>query len=155
MMILKKISCETKRVGMKQNLPWKTNHPDLPTNETGSRRRLNNLVKRLERNETYQRYDDIIQGQIEQNIIELAPAEVTGKEFYIPHKGIVRQPAQTTKLLGLSWDKSQDTLSVTTNKEKPASTKRAALSQLAKVIRPPRFGIANDIAWEAPLSGNV
>jgi hypothetical protein len=80
------------------NLPWKTNHPDLPTNETGSRRRLNNLVKRLERNGTYQRYDDIIQDQLEQKIIELAPAEVTGKEFYIPHKGIVRQSAQTTKL---------------------------------------------------------
>ena len=80
------------------NLPWKTNHPDLPTNETGSRRRLNNLVKRLERNGTYQRYDDIIQDQLEQKIIELASAEVTGKEFYIPHKGIVRQSAQTTKL---------------------------------------------------------
>jgi hypothetical protein len=80
------------------NLPWKTNHPDLPTNGTGSRRRLNNLVKRLERNGTYQRYDDIIQDQLEQKIIELAPAEVTGKELYIPHKGIVRQSAQTTKL---------------------------------------------------------
>ena len=49
------------------NLPWKTNDPDLPTNETGSRRRLNNLVKRLERNGTYQRYDDIIQDHINLN----------------------------------------------------------------------------------------
>jgi hypothetical protein len=45
---------------------------------------------------------------------------------------------------------------VTTNKEKPASTKRGAFSQLAKVYDfLSRFGLANDIAWEAPLSGNV
>ena len=28
-------------------LPWKSNHPPLPTNEIGSRRRLENLLKRL------------------------------------------------------------------------------------------------------------
>lgn len=33
------------------NLPWKPNHPSLPSNEAGSRQRLNNLVKRLERND--------------------------------------------------------------------------------------------------------
>ena len=35
------------------NLPWKPNHEDLPTNEAGSKRRLDNLVKRLKRNGTY------------------------------------------------------------------------------------------------------
>ena len=29
------------------SLSWKSNHPHLPTNEAGSRRRLDNLVKRL------------------------------------------------------------------------------------------------------------
>ena len=72
------------------NLPWKPNHPVLSTNEKGSRRRLNNLVKRLNRNGSYQQYDDIIKEQLNQGIIEPAPAEVTGKELYIPHKGIVR-----------------------------------------------------------------
>ena len=80
------------------NLPWKPDHPHLPTNETGSRRRLNNLVKKLERNGNYEQYNDIIQEQFEKGIIEPAPAEVNGKEFYIPHKGVVKQSAETTKL---------------------------------------------------------
>ena len=35
------------------NLSWNPDHPDLSTNETGSRRRLNNLVRKLERNGNY------------------------------------------------------------------------------------------------------
>ena len=61
------------------NLPWKPDHPHLPTNETGSRRRLNNLVKKLKRNGNYEQYNDIIQEQFEKGIIEPAPAEVNGK----------------------------------------------------------------------------
>ncbi|XP_028415553.1 uncharacterized protein LOC114538695 [Dendronephthya gigantea] len=80
------------------NLPWKPSHPNLPSNETGSQRRLKSLVKRLERNGNYKQYNDIIQDQLEQGIIEPAPLEVTGKEFYIPHKGITKQSAETTKL---------------------------------------------------------
>ena len=41
-----------------------------------------------------------------------------------------------TRLLGLPWDKIQDTLSVVTNKEESATTKRGALSHLAKVYDP-------------------
>lgn len=38
-----------------------------------------------------------------------------------------------TRLLGLLWDKANDTLSVVMNKQVPAMTKRGALSHLAKV----------------------
>ena len=31
------------------NLPWKANHPKLPTNEAGSRRRLTSLVRKVTR----------------------------------------------------------------------------------------------------------
>lgn len=41
-----------------------------------------------------------------------------------------------TKLLGLPWNKSDDTLSVVTSNVDVANTKRAALSQLAKVYDP-------------------
>ena len=41
-----------------------------------------------------------------------------------------------TKLLGLSWNKAKDTLSVVMSKEVPATTKRGALSHLAKVYDP-------------------
>ena len=80
------------------NLPWKPNHPPLPSNEAGSRRRLNNLVKRLERNDMYEQYDEIIQDQLEKGIVEPAPPDASGNEFYIPHKGVVKQTAETTKL---------------------------------------------------------
>jgi hypothetical protein len=41
-----------------------------------------------------------------------------------------------TKLLGLPWNKSDDTLSVVTSNVDVANTKRAALSQLAKIYDP-------------------
>ena len=41
-------------------LPWKVNHPTLPTNEAGSKRRLEQLVRKLERNGKYEEYDSII-----------------------------------------------------------------------------------------------
>ena len=79
-------------------LPWKPNHPPLPTNEMGSRRRLENLVKRLKSNDRYHDYDAIIQQQLDEGVIEVAPVEATGTEFYIPHKAVVKNSAQSTKL---------------------------------------------------------
>ena len=78
------------------NLPSKPNHPDLPTNETGSKRRLDNLVKRLKRNGTYEQHDEIIQDQLKQEVIETAPPNPTKKEFYIPHKGAAKLDAEST-----------------------------------------------------------
>ena len=77
-----------------------------------------------------------------------------------------------TKLLGLTWDKDQDTLKVTLRKEEnqeTVSTKRSALSQLAKIYDP--LGLASpttllgkllyremckaNIAWNAELSAHL
>ena len=79
-------------------LPWKANHPELPTNEAGSRRRLQQLVKRLERDGNYEDYDSIIQEQLQSGVIERAPTEPKGKEYYIPHKGVSKKDAESTKL---------------------------------------------------------
>ena len=79
-------------------LPWRGNHPTLPTNEAGSKRRLNHLVRKLEQTGQYERYDEIIQEQLKHGIIEAAPQKATGKEFYIPHKGVTRDDAEGTKL---------------------------------------------------------
>ena len=51
-------------------LPWKPNHPPLPTNKMGSRRRLENLVKRLKSNDRYHDYNAIIQQQLDEGVIE-------------------------------------------------------------------------------------
>ena len=80
------------------NLPWKANHPHLPTNETGSKRRLTSLVRKLTREGNYEQYDDIIKDQLNEGVIERAPDEPSGKEYYLPHKGVVKQSAETTKL---------------------------------------------------------
>ena len=78
-------------------MPWKVNHPTLPTNEAGSKKRLE-LVRKLERNGQYEEYDSIIQEQPTEGIVEPAPEVATGREFYIPHKGVTRENAKSTKL---------------------------------------------------------
>jgi len=43
-------------------------------------------------------YDTVIREQLEEGIVEQAPAEVTGREFYLPHRAVVHKNAETTKL---------------------------------------------------------
>ncbi|XP_066029903.1 uncharacterized protein [Pocillopora verrucosa] len=81
------------------NLPWKGNHPPLSNNHTGSLKRLKNLVRKLEIQGELERYNDIIQTQLSQGIVEHADEVVKdGKEFYIPHKAVVRENAESTKI---------------------------------------------------------
>ena len=42
-------------------------------------------------------YDAVISEQLEQGVVEKAPEKVEGKEFYLPHRAVVRE-AETTKL---------------------------------------------------------
>ena len=55
-------------------------------------------MKRLKRNGTYEQYDAVIRDQLKQGVIETAPPNPTKKEFYIPHKGVAKQGAESTKL---------------------------------------------------------
>ena len=81
------------------SLPWKGNHPPLPSNEAGSLRRLTGLVKELRSQEMIERYDQVIQDQIKTGIVERVSGPATGQhEFYIPHKAVARDTAETTKL---------------------------------------------------------
>ena len=77
-------------------LPLKGNHAPLPSNERGSKRRLDQLIRKLEKNGQYVEYNKIIQDQLQQGAIEIALMEPTG--YYIPHKGVTRQNAESTKL---------------------------------------------------------
>ena len=79
--------------------PWKENHPPLPKNRTGSLKRLENLVHRLERRGQLKRYNDIIHDQLKRGNVERTDeAGSVGKELYIPHKAVVRENAETTKV---------------------------------------------------------
>lgn len=80
-------------------LLWKGNHPPLPNNKHGSLKRLENLVRKLEKQpQMLEKYDAIIQDQLTQGIVERVEEDPTGKEFYIPHKPVVRETAESTKI---------------------------------------------------------
>ena len=79
-------------------LPWKGNHPPLPSNKEGSVRRLNALMRRLEMKHLVESYDNIIQTQLNEGIIERVTGPPEGPEFYIPHKPVIREAAESTKL---------------------------------------------------------
>ena len=81
-------------------LPWKGNHPPLPSNKQGSIQRLESLMRKLNRmsNTCTEEYNKIIQDQIQENIVEIAPEQPNGREFYIPHKPVIRESADSTKL---------------------------------------------------------
>ena len=51
---------------------------------------MNSLLRKLKRIDMLDQYDDIIQKQLEEGVVEKAPAKVTGKEFYMPHQAVIR-----------------------------------------------------------------
>ena len=61
-------------------------------------RRLNTLVRKLRKTDLLDEYDAVIREQLEEGVVERAPAEVTGREFFLPHRAVVRRNAETTKL---------------------------------------------------------
>ena len=79
-------------------LPWKGNHPPLPSNHDGSVRHLNSLLCKLQRSERLAEYDAVIREQLKGVVVEKAPDEVKGKEFYLPHRVVMRENAESTKL---------------------------------------------------------
>ena len=45
-------------------------------------------MQKLNRTDLTERYDQIIQEQIHENIVESASGDTDGREFYIPHKSV-------------------------------------------------------------------
>jgi len=70
------------------------------TNETFSRKRLENVERKLSRNEKLkEEYDCIVEKQLSAGVIEEAPNNPLGNRvFYMPHKPVVKQSALTTKV---------------------------------------------------------
>lgn len=80
-------------------LMWKPNHPKLYDNKSGSIGRLKNLVTKLRKDpKLLEQYDQQIHKCLEEGIIEKAPDDIKGKEFYLPHKAVVKENAETTKV---------------------------------------------------------
>ena len=79
-------------------MPWRGRHNPLAINEQGSLKRLSNLIKRLQRQQLTDAYEKGIYEQLAEGIIEPAPKTANGRTFYIPHKPVIRETAETTKL---------------------------------------------------------
>ena len=83
------------------SLFWKAGHSSLPTNDSGSLKRLDSLVKKLGRDsELLEKYDNIIQEQLAEGIVERVVETPKDREFYNPHKPVIKETAETTKVSG-------------------------------------------------------
>ena len=53
-------------------------------------------------------YDAMTWEQLQDGVVERAPAEVTAREFYLPHHLVVKKDAETTKMHMVSTAHEQD-----------------------------------------------
>ena len=60
---------------------------------------MKKLVQRLEKQpELYDKYEEIIKEQEKEGIIERTPEKSTAKEFYLPHRAVVKQSEESSKI---------------------------------------------------------
>ena len=84
--------CET-------SLIWKVGHPSLDNNKAGSLFRLKSLLGKLKEDpEKFEQYDNIIKEQLAEGVIERVTSQPNGKKYYIPHKLVIRENAESTKM---------------------------------------------------------
>ena len=75
------------------SFPWIPGAELSSTNEALSRKRLQNVERRLSKNKNWrQEYADIIEEQLRVGIVEEAPERPTGERvFYMPHKPVIKE----------------------------------------------------------------
>jgi hypothetical protein len=79
-------------------LPWKPDHPTLPTNYNIAKRRTQNTIYRLKQQpEMLKKYGEIINEQEKRGFIEKVPnAEIPSRNaHYIPHHGVKKESTTT------------------------------------------------------------
>ena len=88
--------------------PWKAFPPDLPNNFALALGRLRTLGRRLDKDpQLFSRYDDIIQQQLQNGIIEAVQDQpsVDTVVHYLPHQPVLT-PGKTTTKLRIVYDAS-------------------------------------------------
>ena len=81
-------------------LMWKQGKENLQNNGTGSLRRLQNLIMKLQKSpDLLETYDNIISNWLTEDIVEKVDRNIPPNipEFYLPHKPVVREYAESTK----------------------------------------------------------
>ena len=81
-------------------LPLKKHHDFIPDNYRNSLNRLKSLHVKLGKNpELLKKYDDVIQGYLEDGIVEkISEPGEEGKVHYLPHRPVVKEERETTKV---------------------------------------------------------
>ena len=85
-------------------LPWKDNHPTVPSDYELCVNRLRSLQRKLLKEpELVKEYDQIIEEQINHGIVERIPEEEQKEKenenvHYLPHHAVIRRDRETTKL---------------------------------------------------------
>ena len=74
-------------------LPWKADHPPLPTNREVAATRTRNMVQRLEPT-LRDTYNAIIEEQLEKGFVERVPND-DGSGHYIPHHAVKKESSTT------------------------------------------------------------
>ena len=62
-------------------------------NEVNSPRRLQTLVSKIGNTGKLDKYDNVIQEQLKNGVVEPVPGDPEGIQFYVPHKGVFRETA--------------------------------------------------------------
>ncbi|XP_074654920.1 uncharacterized protein LOC141908655 [Tubulanus polymorphus] len=75
-------------------LPWRPEHPPLPTNRLNTANRTRAMVRKLN-NDTRKIYDRIIEDQIARGFIESIHEENESEGHYIPHHSMKKDSATT------------------------------------------------------------
>ena len=79
-------------------LPWKEEHPPLPTNKEIAQRRTENVIKRLQREpELLKKYGEIIEEQEKRNFIQKVHTDPEEGDIvhYIPHHHVKKESTTT------------------------------------------------------------
>ncbi|XP_060602882.1 uncharacterized protein LOC132755958, partial [Ruditapes philippinarum] len=80
--------------------PWRGDNYEIPENRPLAFGRLKSLVKKFKDNpDVLQKYDSVIQDQLEKGIIEkVETSEKNGHIHYLPHHAVIKPGKSTTKL---------------------------------------------------------
>ena len=90
-------------------LPWRSNHPYLPSNEAGSLHCLESLIRRLKRDGHLDGYDAVIQTQVQDGIVEQAPKITTIKSSTSRTKQSLKNPRRPQKCVSYTMHPLEQT----------------------------------------------
>lgn len=79
-------------------LSWIEGHPPLPNNFNAAKRRLDCLMKKLEKDGYYDTYNEVFDEWIGEGVIEIISKRDDDLGYFLPHRHVVKLNSTTTKL---------------------------------------------------------